>query len=169
MRCSTSDSGIPATRSSRAKRRTPVAKRARRGSTSRFEHGFQFMRRAGKQNHDAASASSHRPGAVPRGFAGRRAFGNHGLALVHFGHRAAELAEAFLNARRIRRCDASLRPSRSATASRVRSSSVGPRPPQATISSTVHRVRERRAHFVAARRRPRFCASLDAQLVQLAR
>ena len=61
----------------------------------RGEHGFQFVRRAGKQNDDAAARFEPQAG---RGaaivFENGRAFGNHGLARIHFGHRAANLAEA---------------------------------------------------------------------------
>ena len=64
-----------------------------------FEHAPQFGRHAGKQNDDVAIGfePQSRRGAARVG-QNRGAFGNHGLTIVDFGHRAAEAAKAFLDA-----------------------------------------------------------------------
>ena len=61
----------------------------------RGEHGFQFVRRARKQNHDASARFEPKPGRGPASvLEDGRAFRHHRLAGVHFGHRAPKLPEA---------------------------------------------------------------------------
>ena len=97
-----------------------------------LEHGLQLVRRAGQQH-------GHRAGFL-HPLAGRGAavvgqdggaFDHEGLALVDLRHLAPGLARNAAPApRRFRPNTPGLRPSARATASRVTSSSVGPRPPE---------------------------------------
>ena len=59
---------MPATRSSRATRRTPVERRARRGSTCALNMAFNSCGGPGSRITMRPLASSHSPGAVPRSF-----------------------------------------------------------------------------------------------------
>src|SRR5665213_2550165 len=137
MRWSTSDSPMPATRNSRTINRTPVESRASRGSTCAANMAFSSCGGPGSKMKMRSAASIQRPGAVPRslsrtiapsGTFACRLFTSD-IARPSWRKRASILLitagsrDIFL-------------PSRSATASRVRSSSVGPRPPLAIINST---------------------------------
>ena len=64
-----------------------------------FEHGFEFVGHAGKEDEDVPVGfePETRRGAA-RILENRGAFGNHGLADVDFRHGAGEAAEAFLDA-----------------------------------------------------------------------
>ncbi len=63
-----------------------------------FENGFQFVRHAGKQHDDVTIGFEPQCGSRAAWIRENRgAFGNHGLALIYFGHGARETAEAFLN------------------------------------------------------------------------
>ena len=64
-----------------------------------FEHGFQFVGDAGKQDKDVAVRFEPKTGCGAAGILKNRgAFGDHGLADVDFGHGTREAAEAFLDA-----------------------------------------------------------------------
>src|ERR1700722_8062144 len=137
MRWSTSDSPIPATRSSRPTRRTPVESRARRDSTCPANMAFNSCGGPGSRITMRPLVSSHRPGAVPRSLS-RTAAPSGTIAWRAFTsdivrpswRKRASILLITAGSR------ASFLPKRSATASRVRSSSVGPSPPLAITSST---------------------------------
>ena len=95
-----------------------------------LEHRLQFVRRPGQQDEHAPGVfdplAGRRAAIVGQHF---RAFDDQRLALVDFRHRAAHLAEALLDRVADLLVEDLPAVERSATASRVTSSSVGPRPP----------------------------------------
>src|SRR5580692_3203594 len=63
-----------------------------------FEDGFEFVRDAGKQHDDVTIFFEPQcRGRAAWIWENRGAFGDHGLALIYFGHGTREPAEAFLN------------------------------------------------------------------------
>ncbi len=159
---STSDSVRPQMRSTRRDRRPRPAIGARRSATTRSSIGFSSAGGPGSRSSTCPSCSSHSPGAVPKPF-GRTSAPSGTMACRRLisGMRAPRAA----NRRRIAStrsgCSRSARPVTADTASRVRSSSVGPSPPHSTTRS-VRASAARRTASRSAGRSPTIALALTS-------
>ena len=128
---------MPATRRSRWNSRTPETRRASRGTIFSRNIGFNSRGGPGSSAIIRPFSSIHKPGAVPPGLSsGSAPSGTIACRTFTSGISRPKLRKRPWMARRISSLRCSLRPSRSATASRVRSSSVGPSPPLEITSGT---------------------------------
>src|SRR5579883_1057167 len=137
MRWSTRDSPRPVMRMRRWTRRAPETRRARRGRTCSLNMGMSSRGGPGKRASMRPESSIQMPGAVPREFASGSAPSGTMACCKLFSvisrpklRKRARMCSTRSSRRR------SLRPRTSETASRVRSSCVGPRPPVEMTSGT---------------------------------
>src|SRR5579859_816548 len=117
--------------------RTPEAQRRKRGSTCSRKSGLSSRGGPGSNATMRPLSSIHRPGAVPRGFS-RTSAPSGTMAWRRFtaGMSRLKLRNLASIARTTSSFRCRRRPRSSATVSRVRSSSVGPRPPLAITTGT---------------------------------
>ena len=117
--------------------RMPETRRCRRGNTCSRNSGLSSRGGPGRRAIMRPSSSSHRPGAVPRGFSRTSApSGTMAWRRLTAGISRLKLRNRASMWRTTSSLRRSLRLRRSATVSRVRSSSVGPRPPLAITTGT---------------------------------
>ena len=141
-------------RSTRRCRRPPPARGASRSATTRSTIGFNSAGGPGSSSRTRPSCSSHKPGAVPNPFGMTSApSGTIACRRLMSGIRAPRAANRWRMPSRIPACSRSARPVTADTASRVRSSSVGPSPPHSTTSS-VRASAARRTASRSSRRSP---------------
>src|SRR5580704_5121691 len=117
--------------------RTPETRRRKRGSTCSRKSGLSSRGGPGSSATMRPLSSIHRPGAVPRGFSSTSApSGTMAWRRFTAGMSRLKLRNLASIARTTSSFRCRRRPRRSATVSRVRSSSVGPKPPLAITTGT---------------------------------